>query len=573
MPVREPTTLSDRIGGRWSISLRGAVITAFLVPLAVVAEVITDPASVWIWLLAMFCGMLLGTLVPWIAHLTLFRHRAVRPVPAVWSLMLFGLIAAVFSVTFMTVAQHLGARPKVTLWEAVVSDVVVAIWWGVMLTIILHEIDAAQQTKKQVMDTALRDRMMRDREARDVASAVRDVHHAVSADLEPIRVRALDTIDEYLRAPASVETGVLSDTLRSAVEDIRPISHRWWGGGDIRYPRPSLIRWVRLTVDRALLRPWLLLMFYLVNAIPEALASTNVTGELMGVGIGIIIIFGVCGAANGLMRRYPRSHRTWFLAGTGVLQATTILAGIVDGLGVVEIAAAVLLGVFVILLSSGVSTWPDVREEMVTAYLESAERADLDQMAAAWWIAETSREAARFVHGTVQGRLAACAWEIDRCVAAADGPGLQRAVQQARAVLAEPVVAALVTHRDPPSGTRAIVAEVQRRVGQWQGLGEISIDTSRIADTDVCDVDAQLVGRVVEEGIANAVRHGGARHIAVKLAPTDDGLVRVDITDDGSGPGKGRPGIGSAILDQAAPGAWSLSAGERGSVLTAVVSG
>lgn len=48
--------------------------------------------------------------------------------------------------------------------------------------------------------------------------------------------------------------------------------------------------------------------------------------------------------------------------------------------------------------------------------------------------------------------------------------------------------------------------------------------------------------------------------------------ARITVIDDGSGPVDGRHGMGSSLLDETAPGAWSLDRGtDGGAVLTATV--
>jgi len=70
---------------------------------------------------------------------------------------------------------------------------------------------------------------------------------------------------------------------------------------------------------------------------------------------------------------------------------------------------------------------------------------------------------------------------------------------------------------------------------------------------------AKAVVRVVEEGLANAYRHGHAGSVEVSIAASADG-VRIRVLDDGDGPPADiRPGLGSAVLESLAPAEWSLA--------------
>ena len=91
-----------------------------------------------------------------------------------------------------------------------------------------------------------------------------------------------------------------------------------------------------------------------------------------------------------------------------------------------------------------------------------------------------------------------------------------------------------------------------------------------VVDDDVAsDLPAEVardVGRVVEEGLGNAVRHGGATSVAVHVRRSD-GEVVVEVEDDGRGPTGGPPGLGSSLLDSVSR-TWELHALPTGARLT-----
>jgi signal transduction histidine kinase len=70
------------------------------------------------------------------------------------------------------------------------------------------------------------------------------------------------------------------------------------------------------------------------------------------------------------------------------------------------------------------------------------------------------------------------------------------------------------------------------------------IDESVIAADDAGDggipLDLRLLAtRVLEEGVANALRHGGAGHLDVRLAVDDENVLHIVVDDDGTGMGSG----------------------------------
>ena len=71
---------------------------------------------------------------------------------------------------------------------------------------------------------------------------------------------------------------------------------------------------------------------------------------------------------------------------------------------------------------------------------------------------------------------------------------------------------------------------------------------------------------VVAEAVTNAVRHGGAEAVAVRLAEAGDGRLALEVADDGRAAERGTPGMGSQLLDEVSPD-WSLELGADGARL------
>ncbi|MCX4786624.1 histidine kinase [Streptomyces sp. NBC_01221] len=75
------------------------------------------------------------------------------------------------------------------------------------------------------------------------------------------------------------------------------------------------------------------------------------------------------------------------------------------------------------------------------------------------------------------------------------------------------------------------------------------------------------VYRIVQESLTNAVRHGGAVvQVSVAVAPDGDGVLRVTVTDDGTGPPKdgSTPGFGMVgMRERARSTGGTLDAGPR----------
>jgi signal transduction histidine kinase len=171
----------------------------------------------------------------------------------------------------------------------------------------------------------------------------------------------------------------------------------------------------------------------------------------------------------------------------------------------------------------------------------------------AWAEAEREREAGRRVeaervriaqefHDLVAHTIAAVNVQMGVAVAAFDtNPDTARAaLVQARASSKEALQelrATVALMRDPTSDHATTPAP---RVAQIDELAEVAraAGITVTVDTDTASLDlsaaVELAAyRIVQEALANVVRHSNADHVAISLRRESDGLV-VEVTDDGT---------------------------------------
>ncbi len=177
-------------------------------------------------------------------------------------------------------------------------------------------------------------------------------------------------------------------------------------------------------------------------------------------------------------------------------------------------------------------------------------------------LASVARETSQMLHGSVQTRLISCAMVIERASGTGDTDSLNAALNEAIAILEQP--------RNEPPTARSLNDEVVRKVDLWEGLCEVHI----LIDPGATSIDSEscvAIGRIVEEGLSNAIRHGKATSLAIEIERIDSLTVRVRVIDNGRGPQGGSLGIGSAYLGQTSGNRWSLTPTETGSVLEVLV--
>jgi two-component system sensor histidine kinase DesK len=175
------------------------------------------------------------------------------------------------------------------------------------------------------------------------------------------------------------------------------------------------------------------------------------------------------------------------------------------------------------------------------------------------------REVAELLHGHVQNRL------LSVVLALTSRPPNQKHDDFATelAVIENTLFGARDTSKDDrvPS-TSLLESEVAQLATRWAGI--IAVSTVNGVAGDIAHPLVTVVGRAGEEAISNAVRHGLASAVEVRVEKSGDDIV-LTVTDNGVGPRSGHPGLGSLYLTQVAGKRWSLKPGVlgAGSLLTA----
>ena len=117
----------------------------------------------------------------------------------------------------------------------------------------------------------------------------------------------------------------------------------------------------------------------------------------------------------------------------------------------------------------------------------------------------------------------------------------------------------------------SVTSEISRKASLWKGIVQISLHFDETID-DVRSHIAHDAGRVVEEAIANSVRHGKAKRVDITVNRGAEGL-NIVVSDNGekrpSGSGEmATRGMGTALFEAVSEGAWSMSHMGSGTVLS-----
>lgn len=568
MPFEAPEpSFGDRIGGRWAISLRGWLISIPVSLLVVTNELskAPNPVQALAWILVALVGALAAGVYGYALHVTWFRHRRERPMPVVPALVAFGLGGLVMIGGMALAARALGLTEQVPWGQRALILVPLAAWWTATLALILDTHERVTTARRELIEQRVQVELMAVQHD-EIAFDIRERLRAEIADeLDPARVR----IERALAGSAtSGDLAAVSVELRRTAElSVRSMSRRLWQTAAARYPSTPWGRVLANTVRSQPLRPFALAAIALLTGgMPAIIRYGPAIGWALivaGIGSVLVISFG----ANWLMSRHPSHHAVLFIAAVALIQVDTLVVNRIErGVSGAPFSPGLMIGsmlssVMFILLTSGFGSWRDIQRDLDVVFDEELQADRIAQLARNRRLTDAARDAARVLHGSVQTRLIACAMAIDRASASGDDEALNLALLEARTVLESPI--------PEHSAVGGVAEEIARKVGLWSALCEVSVVIEPGAESSGCD--PHVIGRVVEECLANAIRHGAATRIEVRIEPAAGGALRVTVTDNGSGPGGGRPALGSAVLDQATAGRWSLVGRAPGSVVTALV--
>lgn len=561
--------MRTRLGGRWSLSWQAWAVSTCCVLLALLGSASIDGGSAQTWLaweLLGVIGCLAAGAVMLLLSQTLYRNRRQAPV-AVWIVVTCSALSGlIVTWTIMLLAPLVGVDSGFGQLDQLIVVALFSAYGGCMLILLFDYRDRTASARDNLIEQAVQLELEALQRTTIAASLQEQLAKDVAAELSTARVdlesrlrlaREAEGIDVGTVPPDWLEIStLLRDTAQSAV---RPLSARMWDQAAEGYPRRT--GWVIIPniVRGQPFRPGLIIAIHVLGGLKDV---TAIFGNERGIGImgfQCLAILVICGTANLLMRRHPQQHARIFIGGLILLQSGVLVtagvreAWVPGSAPVLWAIVQVVVGTAVVFLTSGFGAWRQFDTDSRNLFRDRVQRNRVESMARSRQLADLARQASRVLHGSVQTRLHSCAMAIDGATAAGDEQSRIDALHEAMTILSQPL------REERTAGS--VGDEVQRKVDLWGALCEFTVTVDD--DGDAPDSLSETVGRVVEEGVSNAIRHGEATCIDVKVTIAK-GKCHVVLTDNGSGPGRGKPGVGSALLHQSSGGDWTLTSVEQG---------
>ena len=558
-----------------SAAAKGALASAALfAALVVVALLIEAPSitggNVTAWLLAAAVPSLVITVVSRIYTIMRVRRRGTHAQSLRVASVILVLYGFAFGLLFLGSIQWLGLQSWLDPAMIVMTTTTSIAIGGLALVAFENSWIAERERRIRLLEEAVAVTSLRE----DMADINERLRVALNSDideaLKPARVSIEERLVEQERAMSEDEWDAIAAELRVAArETVQPLSRRLWASTAARM-QPIRIGWVlRNIVTKQPFQPFVLSLLLLIG-LPDNITTYGWAVGLALTAAAVVTIYVVLGGANAVMRRSPQHHSAIFI-GAVVLAMGFGLANfpLREAVGVrytwIEFGVGAVLGIVAILLTSSIGSIRTHRDDVARTFQADIDRELVQSIAASRQSAQLARESARILHGSVQTRLIACAIVIEQAAEIGDLDAFQSALREAREVLRAPA-------RGDERSETTLAEEVQRKVGLWAGLCSIDV----VIAPDVETMSGRLArdaGRVVEEGLSNAIRHGLAKEIVVQVGlvgvGVEDGVVVV-VDNNGTGLSNGHRGLGSSMLDSVSS-SWELSALDPGSRLRVVL--
>jgi hypothetical protein len=524
------------------------------------------------WSLVGLGGVVTGSLclaalsIPF--HALFWRAQAPRS-RAFLVIMTAATTGAAFGVGIWIFARVLALDDVDPLWWRILGSAVIVAWFEIVVALSLDARTRLRARQEALIDDALALESARLTTTSMLDELQAEVTQEVNRGLTEVRAR-LPRITSPDEADALLTRWpeVAAELRDAAARTVRPLSRRLWESapGAPERPRPwSLVAYV---VSHQPLRPLAVSTLYVLGSGAAVVRESSLLAGIIQLAVGVLIIVAVMAVANAVMRRVPRWHTAVFIGTALLLQVPVVAAYALSTVGdaspdsVVGMLANVVAGLVVILATSAFGAVSQLSAQRLDAMAAELNREFIEATARSQSLAGLLREAGGIVHGAVQSRILGSAMAIEEAGRNRDPEHFSAALTRALDALENPVP----TLGRPHSSN--VLDELSRRSGLWEGLCEVEYVVG--ADvTNLAPETIDAIGRITEEAIANAVRHGEAEHVVVTVDvdPETNDLARllITISDDGTGPSASEPiaGLGTQLIGSLAASTSLQRTGDR----------
>lgn len=536
------STLARRIGGpdavTWPlfwVTLAASALVQFAIPQA--------PAPTWLRVL----GVLLAQVAMFIPLLALRRVllRSSRPRPG---LVVSGyVLAVVIRAAIMGGVLALAAPPPVSFASRALSSLPITVIF-VLTTVMVNT------SREHVRDQI---RLLQARE--DLVSAqvalTQQIEQRNEEALNRVQARLVAELDELERAAEP-----LAAVQRLASDVVRPMSHELAQSAPSWQPPPrpvavQRVDWGQVVTGLGRGGPFLPLFTAILAGIFMGattfvyLQDVRVAGVLLAFSGSLVGFWGVNRVLDRVLPLTTRVRSLTAVVAGGLFAAAVPFAALIPLVGG---PPGLRFGVFGVLIMAGVALLVAVIGEVQAAQTRTTEdlerstgalRVSLVRLHQAQWYHQ--RALALALHGTVQTAVVSAALRLDEALK--QGRLSPELVEQIRVDLGREVDVLAGSARQP----KQFPQFVEELISVWSRVAEIDMSADpaarRLVDAD--PMTRAIVMEVAAETASNALRHGNASRVEIRLRGHGAVLNMVVASDSREDAGPRLRGLGTRLLD------------------------
>lgn len=477
---------------------------------------------------------------------SLRREGTTHPMLVILGGILFGITKATLTVSLS--AQFLGLSGNELLGKTVASTSL-AIIVVVIVPLTLSRLELYQKQRTELIHRIISRELTEKRGATETT-------HALLTDFV---TRSLNTLD-HTKNNLSALPAVL-DELRE--NQVRPLSHLIWKREQQKIPQFTLVSLITVSFTQLHYVVWPVIVGFILLMGPSQIQQYGVLPGLVALTAQSAVILGGLSVANLLRPRRLIAGIVSFsitnLALTAVISlGTTALWGPIPHFLPVQAALAVFqvlatLTFFTSVYSLTRKTHRAVEQDLLrySPQLAHENVAQAQQSRA-------DRELAQLLHSQVQNVLLAKSLALKESL---NEPGI---TEEIRRHIAEETMSDVENYLQSLSSTPlqapggSLASRLVNVIETWTPVVEVHHNITDTVLSSALTPHTELLESILNEALANAVRHGLARHIEVRLEE-EDNVFSATIVDDGVGPRQGEPGLGTMLFLSIAGSQWNLT--------------
>jgi hypothetical protein len=551
--------VNNRISITWQSYLLFSVISILAVPLALVDQL--SPLN-FIYFLGIGIGVTTATgllLLPCVAFTKTFFANASRQKREIVSVLIIGMTGVIRGIMLHFSIVWFGFTQPTNIWSRIATSTTTTLLWFTAITIFV----TSRKSFKSDYEAILRKTIIETSEKIELVD-LDLLSTKLDSDLLEIEEVISAAFGDDLPSKSKESLTFAAAHIKNLIEEkIRPLSHRLWIESAAIAPKIHLGTSVLASI-RFLNIPPLPTSIFL--ALITILNVSSTVGLAPGAFATLVILLEVFTLLTFFERKIKSSTNgklvlnCLLLLVPGLLLSFTFyisnkyLFGI--DFGSLNLIYVIIFLMVAVLVSSFQLVNRD-REQLIFM-IES------ELTASGWQMGlkekYLTQNAAAYLHNLLQSELLAITKQMEMSYGDLDSVDSLKELKTLLDRVNRPIKEDFKKFLNNP------IDRLSRLQSAWKGIAEIEMAVPDLALED--QSRNILLVQIVEEAIANAVRHANATQIRISAEMLEDSRVRFSIQNNGISGKEESLGLGSAWLDHHAPNSWSRKKLENGSELT-----